>query len=150
MRGKSLAIAGLLVASIVALAGLGRDVAALRVGFGVAVMAFPPLLIGMAVSRRGRVGGLRVPVVVLAVILQAAFAAMLGLSGDPDPESWWSGLPPATLVLLLGVWLVPLVLVGLAHAWWFPRDGLSEDDLRRLRDLGLRSRDPGAGDRRCR
>jgi hypothetical protein len=46
----------------------------------------------------------------LAVVLVASVAGLVALSGHGGT---WFGLSPGLLVLLVGVWLVPLVLVGI-------------------------------------
>lgn len=143
MRGKHVSIAVVAVASLAALLGLFWETPASGVLFAAAALTFPPALVGLAVSRRGRIGSLRGPLLVFAGLLQASLVAMLLLGDRPDPETWWLGLPPATLVLLVGVWLLPLAFVSVLHARWFCREGLTEEDLRRIRDLAKRTGDAG-------
>ena len=146
MPGQRVCIAVIAIASAVALCSMFVSAPAAAVLFGVAALLFPPALIGLSVGRSGRGSLLRALLVAFAVFLQLGLAAMLLLGGRPDPESWWLGFPPATAVMLYGLWLSPLPIVSLVHAWHFERDGLKESDLRRLRDLA-RQRDGDAGER---
>jgi len=141
--GKRLSIAVLFAASSVALTCTILDTPATPFLFGAAVMAVPPALIGLGVARNGRVGSLRGPLLLFALLLQLCLAAMLALSGRTDPAEWWLGLPPATVVMFCGLWLFPLVLVPLIYARHFEREGLTEEDLRRFRELARRTREGG-------
>jgi hypothetical protein len=138
MPGKPIATFVVVVASVLSLACVlvGGPIASVL--FGVATLAFPPALIGLAVARGGRVGPLRWPLLLLAVLLQGSLVAMLVLSPRPDPGEWWFGLPPSTAILLLGPGLMCLLLVSLAYALTFSRHGPNDDDLRRIRDLRRR------------
>ena len=143
MSGQRFCIAVIAIASVVALGCSFLSRSAAGVVFGIAALVFPSALIGIAVSRGGRVGALRVFLVVFALFLQLCLAAMLLLTGRPDPDGWWLGFPPATAVMLYGLWLSPLFIVALIYAWHFEREGVTEDDLRRLRDLARPPRRDG-------
>ena len=145
MTEKRICIGVVAVASAVALICLLPGVPGAGVLFGLATMALPPALIGLAVSRNGRIGALRGPLLLFAVLLQSGFVAMLLLSDRLDPGRWWLGLPPATAVMLYGVWLAPLLAVSLIYAWHFRHAGLTDQDLDRLRKLARRRRDGDAG-----
>lgn len=122
------------------------DHPAAGVAFGLAVLAFPALLIALGAVRRGHLGLLAAPLLLLTLLLEGGFIAMLVLSGRPDPAGWWLGLPPSTVVMLLGLWLVPLVLVSLVYAWHFERFGLTNRDLRRIRECARRRVSGAAGE----
>jgi hypothetical protein len=138
----------LALCSVLALACPFLDHPAAGVIFGLAVLAFPALLIALGAVRHGRIGFLIVPLLLLTLLLEGGFILMLVLSGRPDPAGWWLGLPPATVVMFLGLWLVPLVLVSLVYAWHFERFGLTEGDLRRIRDHARRRVAGAAGESR--
>jgi hypothetical protein len=73
--------------------------------------AIPALMLLGVGGRRGsshRRGAVAV-IVALGVVLVASTAGLVAVSGHPGV---WLGLSPGLLVLLAGVWLVPLVLVG--------------------------------------
>jgi len=143
VSGQRFCIVAIAIASVVALCCMFFSASAAAVVFGVAALVFPPALIGLAVSRGGRVGALRVFLVGFALFLQLCLAAMLLLSGRPDPDSWWLGFPPATAVMLYGLGLSPLLIVSLIYAWHFEREGLTQDDLQRLRELARRPHEDG-------
>jgi hypothetical protein len=52
---------------------------------------------------------------------------MLLLSPEPDRARWWHGLPPAAVVMLIGLWLAPLLVVSFGYAWHFSRSGDEAD-----------------------
>lgn len=102
--------------------------------FVLLVMAFPAALIALAVARNGRLGPLKVPLVVLTVVLEGCGVAMLLLRGQVLQCPWFGGLPMAAAVLVYGLWLAPLLLVALAYGWTFDFWELREEDLRRFDD----------------
>ena len=110
------AAAGLLAACVLAvLAGqlmIGGPAGAWLLALGTAGTVPSLMLLGIGPARRGacrRRGALAV-IGALAAVLVASVAGLVTLSGhDGD----WLGLSPGLLVLLVGVWLVPLVLVGI-------------------------------------
>ena len=89
-------------------------------------MMFIPALIALGASRRGRLGVLTMPLLLFGLYLVLCLTAMLLLSAEPEAESWWLGLPPATLLMLAGLWLAPLPAVSLGYAWYFQHSGLGE------------------------
>lgn len=108
------------------------------------VAAFPIALIALAVVRNGRLGPLAIPLLVLLLILEAAFAAMLALAGKVETAPWFGGLPAAAAILIYGVFLAPFLLVVLAYAMTFDRFALRDADLEALRsDFGPRTRGDG-------
>ncbi len=82
---------------------------------------------------RWRVAALPVALVVLLLLLEASFLAMLNLRGRVAEAAWPLGLPLATWIELVGVGLLPLLFVPAAYAAAFSRRGLSTQDLERVR-----------------
>jgi hypothetical protein len=102
----------------------------------VAGTAFPIALMALGASR---VKKLRGPLWVLGLVLTAGLLTMMALpDGGPDVL----GLPAATAILIFVLVPVPLAIVGLAYAATFGSQGLSEEDLERLRRLA--GKDGGA------
>jgi len=99
--------------------------------FLVLVMAFPGVLISLAVARKGRLGPLMVPMVVLTLVLEICGVAMLFLRGRVLESAWLGAWPMAAGIEIYGLWLVPLGVVGLAYGWTFDRWELTNEDLRR-------------------
>jgi hypothetical protein len=122
------ALAVLAVCSCVALSCCFIDHAAAAVLFGLAGMGFIPALLALGAARRGKLELLAAPLVIISLILAGCFAAMLALPGRG-----------ATVIMLIGLWLVPLLLVSFLYAWHFRRFGLRKDDLRRIREIGRKA-----------
>lgn len=118
------ALAILSICSSIALVCCFIDHPAAAALFGFAGLGFIPALIALGAARRGRLGSLAAPLVMLTLMLVGCFAAMLVLPGRG-----------ATAIMLVGLWLVPLLLVAFLYAWDFRRFGLREEDLDRIRDL---------------
>ena len=93
------------------------------------------LSLSRPVRRNGAGGrGPGVALLLLFLLLEGAAAGVLWLSGRTEPVgTGWGGLPPATVVQVVGLWLLPLPLVALAYALTFDRSGITRDDLEALR-----------------
>jgi len=87
--------------------------------FALIAVLFPPALIAIGVARRKGLGGLGPPLALLTLLLLGSAAGILALS--PAPAGAILGLPPATLLMGLGLALLPLALVSWAHAAFFRR-----------------------------
>lgn len=114
-----------------ALLGLlvGGGFGAWALGLAAAVMPVGLMLLGAA--RRGRVDrGTAAVLAATAVALLASFVALLVLAGGPR------AVPASLLVLFAGVWLLPLLVVGVGYAVTFRHHGVTDDDLARLAALG--------------
>ncbi len=111
--------------------------------FGLLAAAFPVALIFVGASRKGRVGPLLFPLLLLLVVLEASVLAMLALRGRVLEGLWLAGLPLAAAVQLYAMWLGPLVLVSLVYALTFDSFNLTEKDLDRIRRAGETPRPPG-------
>ena len=98
------------------------------------VMAFPVALIVLAVARNGRVDPLRGPLMALTIVLEVCGVAMILLRGQVANAPWFGGFPIAASIQIYGLWLGPLLLVGLAYGWTFDRWILTEEDIRRFND----------------
>lgn len=90
---------------------------------------------GSVASQVGRRRGWTLPaaLVVLLLLLEASFLAMLNLRGRVAEASWPLGVPLATWIELVGVGLLPLLLVPAVYAAVFGRRGLSAEELERVR-----------------
>lgn len=98
--------------------------------------AFPVALIALGASRGGRLGPLRVPLLLLGLVLAGIFIALLALPrGGPDVGP----LPLGTALMLFILVPVPFILLTWAYAASFDRWFLRQDDLDRLRRIGKRS-----------
>jgi len=103
--------------------------------FALLGVAFPVGLIALGAVRRGRLDRRVVlALVLLLAVLEGSTIAIMALSGSGAPRAPGPvGLPEATVVQLVGLWLLPLPLVALAYAWTFDRSGVGRDDLAALR-----------------
>ena len=115
-----------------------------RAVFAVLVMGYPVALIAVAVGRRGRLGPLAIPLMVLLLFLEACTVGMLLLRGHVLDGPWFGGLPLAAAIQLYGVFLTPLLLVALTYALTFDRFEMKDEDLDRLPEL---DRPSESGDR---
>jgi hypothetical protein len=97
--------------------------------------AFPIALIALGAARDGRLGPLRIPLLLVGLVLFGVLAALLALpDGGPDAGP----LPLGTVLLLFVLVPVPFILLSWAYAASFDSWFLREEDLERLRRLGRR------------
>jgi hypothetical protein len=131
----------LLLASL--LTGAVRSFITLSVAFSVGLMA---LGAAGAAGREGaalkapeaRVAGRRFDptwgtLLLLLLLLEGSFFTMLALLGRASESAWLLGLPLATVVQLVGLWLLPVAVVPAAYAWSFGRGSLTSEGLSRFR-----------------
>jgi len=111
--------AGLAAASAAMLAALLAGGVPAAAVFGLLAAAFPVGLISLALARRGRLRRNALHLAALLVLLVGSAAAMLALRGAGAEGPRLAGLPLSLAVLLGGIWLVPLLLTGLAHGLTF-------------------------------
>jgi len=107
--------------------------------FAVLAVSFPVALVVVGACRDGRLGPLAWPLVALTLILEGSVATMLWWRGRVADGPWVAGLPISAAVMIYGLFLAPLLLVGLAYALTFSRFTLREEDLEALgmgRDTG--------------
>jgi hypothetical protein len=102
--------------------------------FTLLVMGFPVALIAMAIGGRRSSSLVDVSLVALLIVLESGAVAMLLLRGRVFEAAWFGGLPAAAAIQLYGLWLAPLLLVGLVYGLTFDRFELTDDDLERLAD----------------
>lgn len=96
---------------------------------------FPVSLIALGAAREGRLGPLRLPLLLLGLVLAGVLAALLLLpDGGPDAGP----LPLGTVLMLFVLVPVPFVLVTWVYAATFDRWFLRDEDLERIRRLGKR------------
>ncbi|HEX3125899.1 MAG TPA: hypothetical protein VH394_01070 [Thermoanaerobaculia bacterium] len=92
--------------------------------------AFPVALIALGASRGGRLGPLRIPLLLTGLVLFGVLAALLLLPhGGPDAGP----LPLGTVLLLFVLVPVPFVILTWAYIASFDSWFLREEDLERLR-----------------
>jgi len=105
--------------------------------FAVAGGLFPVALIALGAARGSRLDRrVGLALVLLLILLESSTVGILVLSGDRSGAAVGAGalgLPAATLLQLLGLWLLPLPVVALAYAWTFDRCGVRREDLAALR-----------------
>jgi len=133
-RDLSLVVLAVCSATVLACSFIEHRVAA--VAFWIAALAFTPALIALGASREGRIGRLAAPLLVITVLLEGSGIAVMAFSWRHQPDTWWFGLPAGTVIMLCGLWLLPLLVVSFVFAWDFKRFGLKEEDLERIRDMG--------------
>jgi hypothetical protein len=113
------------------------EVPFLRWAAALAVATFPVALIALGAGRGGRLGGLRLPLLLLWTVLAGGFLTLLALPhGGPDSMF---GLPLGTALMVFVLVPIPFALVCWAYA---SRFDLREEDLERLRRLREGPRDP--------
>jgi len=109
--------------------------------------AFPVALMALGAVRRGpgpgepagRPGGPAWVLLALLVVLVGTSAGILVLAGGPagpapaPASAGLAGLPFATVIQVVGLWLLPLPLAALGYALTFGRAGVTGEDLARLR-----------------
>jgi hypothetical protein len=129
---RTFALVLLALAALASLAafGLGSPAAPWLAAFGGAT--FPVALIALGAVRRGRLGGLWIPLGALWLLLAGGLTAVLALpAGGPDI----AGLPLATALMIFVLVPIPLLGLGLLYAVSFDRLGVREEDLDRMRRL---------------
>jgi hypothetical protein len=122
---RRVALAVLTICSFVALACLFIDHSVAAWLFGASALLFIPSLIAIGAVRRGL---LLMPLLLFGLYLLFCLGAMALLSPEPDRARWWLGLPPAAIVMLIGLWLVPLLAVSFFYAWHFSRSEYEADE----------------------
>lgn len=92
--------------------------------------AFPVALIALGAARGGRLGPLRIPLLMVGLVLSGVLAALLLLpNGGPDAGP----LPLGTVLLLFVLVPVPFLVLTWVYVATFDSWFLREDDLKRLR-----------------
>ncbi len=130
---KRFSLGFLTVASLAILVIFFVELPALSWLFAVVVMGFPIALVTMAVSRDGRLGRLRVPLVVLFAMLQCGVIGVLAFDGSGITGFY--GLPLSLHFLLLLIWLGPLCVTTLSYAATFSELGIDDELLARLEQM---------------
>jgi len=103
---------------------------------GLATMVVSLMTLG--VLRKGRgVGRLALPLAFTFVVIVAGFGAALLLPAEGGGARLLLGLPLRAALVLYGVGLLPMLVLPLAYALTFDAMTLSEDDLARVRALGV-------------
>lgn len=96
------------------------------------VTAVLTLAFWLGAMRREELGPFAPYVVASFVVWLVAFAGMHLLSHGTDELIL--GLPPATAVMVYGLWLLPLLTVTVPYALHFDRFTLTEEEIRRVEE----------------
>ena len=126
----------LLVASLLPGRGAAWIFALLGGAFPVALMALGAFRPALDRSGSRRPGALGWVLLALLVVLVGTAAGVLIFSGSPGGGLGavrLAGLPLATVIQVVGLWLLPLPLAALGYALTFDRAGVTGEDLARLR-----------------
>ena len=132
---RKLSLAFLSVASPLTLALFLMPGPWAQVVFAMLVMGYPVALIVIAVGRRGSLGPLGLPLLILLIFLEACTVGMVALRGHVLDGPWFAGLPLAAAIQLYGLFLTPLLFIALTYALTFDRFEMRQEDLDRLADL---------------
>lgn len=112
---------------------------------GLATMVVSLMVLGVT-RRGGGVGRLAAPLAFTFVVIIAGFGAALLLPDEAAGGRLLLGLPLRAALVLYGVGLLPILVLPLAYALTFDAMTLSEEDLARVRALGVQFRErEGAG-----
>ncbi|HEX6200661.1 MAG TPA: hypothetical protein VF150_10380 [Thermoanaerobaculia bacterium] len=102
--------------------------------FALLTAAFPVALMALgAASPRRPLGRAAWALAALLLLAEGTAAGVLLLGGNGTGASL-AGFPLATVVLVAGVWLLPLPLATLAYAWCFDETGITSEHLAVLRE----------------
>ena len=141
---RKLLVSFLRLSSLLMLSTLLAGGEAAAAAFGALAVLFPVGLMALGALRDGRLGRAWIPLVALAVVLEAGFWTLLQLRGQVVDGPWVLGMPAASAVFLGLLWLGPLVLVSLAYGRTFEEHGVTEEGLERLRRAAAARRGSGA------
>jgi hypothetical protein len=105
--------------------------------FALLTAAFPVALMALGAAgpdgaSRGALGRAAWALAALLLLAEGTAAGVLLLGGSGTGASL-AGFPLATVVLVAGVWLLPLPLATLAYAWCFDETGITSEHLAGLR-----------------
>ncbi len=134
-RSGRLALAALALASLATLVGLISGSEAGAVLSLLIAPVFPLTLIVLGASRRGELGAIALPLLVVGILLEGGLVAMLILRGRVLEAPWVAGLPLAAMIQIYVMWVVPFLIVALVYALTFESFTLSRDDLERLDEI---------------
>lgn len=131
---RTVALAFLTLASVLMVAAfVAPGWASGGVTFVLLASAFPVALMALGAQRDGRLGPVAPVLGALLVVLLGTSIAMLVLRGSVETGPWLWGMPLVTALQLIGLFVLPLIVVSLGHAWTFERWSLREDELSELR-----------------
>ena len=98
--------------------------------FAFLVMAFPIALVVLAVSQNGKLGSLRIPLLLLCIMLECGALGVLFLNNSIVDGPF--GLPVSLYFLLICVWCGPLLVTTVTYAITFSEHVVNEETLQRL------------------
>lgn len=90
----------------------------------------PVALTALGACRQGSLGPLRLLIPLILVWYLVVMSALLLLDGS---RMTLAGVPLPALLMLAGLWLVPMVLVTVAYTKSFSQFALTDEDLDRIR-----------------
>ncbi len=127
---KRLALITLAVTSPLLLACLFVNAAAASWLAALLSVTQPVALMALGASRNGSLGPLRR---VMAATLLWFLSLMLSLLLLDGWRVAWKGVPITAILMLGGLWIIPMVFLTVAYAKTFSNFSLTDEDLRRIR-----------------
>ena len=76
--------------------------------------------------------GHRFSLVGVLLVWLVGFVSMNLMDTVSQPTAYFLGFPPATNIMLWLVWIVPAILVSYLYGYFFERDSINPEELRRL------------------
>jgi hypothetical protein len=132
MRRLALIVLGLASPALLAAGWLG---AGAGLFYALLAVVFPVALAALAAPAGRPAPRLGVVLAVLLLLLGGSAVALFAAHGAPAPGIG-SDLPLGLVLALGGLWLLPLVVVGLGYGWSFSEHGPSAAELDRVRAAG--------------
>jgi len=101
------------------------------------------MVLGAARGRRGALGSLIAPMLLVGLALATGFGLALALpANESESTRLVLGLPLRAAIILYGIGLMPIVVLPVAYALTFETQTLNAADIERVRRLGA---ERGAG-----
>lgn len=130
MRRFALIVLGFASPALLAAGWLGADAGPL---YALLAVVFPVALAALAAPPRRPAPRLATVLAVLLLLLGGAAVALFAAHDAAPRSGARSDLPLGLVVALGGLWLLPLVVVGLGYGWSFSEHGPSAAELDRVR-----------------
>lgn len=87
----------------------------------------------LGAARRGRIGSLWFPFLIVLVLVSGGLCVLLALPAAGPGDELFLGLPLPAAILLYGVGFLPTLVVPVAYALTFERLTLGHDDMARVK-----------------
>ena len=105
--------------------------------FAVCTVTLLSALIAMGARRGNRpLGALIAPIALTASLLLVGFVAALVVAPVTAATPLVGGLPVGAAIVVYGIGLIPMLILPVAYALTFSNLTLTDDDLKRVRDVG--------------